>query len=503
MSGSWQRRQFVVVPVVLLVVVGGLPATAADATPSDIEQSFVASLDGDAVKVAVDYRVPDRVTELTVRLPVAASDAGRVTATRGFRRTDESTFEWTGAGRPRIELSLSADASRVLPGAGWALLVRPDTSVSYGYRGEQPGVDTTVAVQGEGYVAGALAYLGPYRTRTVVAGSERTTFVVSAAAEPVAVSGAESFLRLAPGRFDLGVRRDATTAFVIPERHDPTSETRVVGAAVETSLWVGPPAVRPNTADTTFAHEYVHTRLGVVGEGSARWLTEASAEYFGNAFALNAGIGDYGTFRRGTDPGRFGTGGETVVLAEPDTWTGTPADYGKGALVLAGLDAEIRRRTDGRHTLADVFVDRPGPYTDHAAFRRAVVGTTGVQSLGTWLDRYATTEASPSLPDEPSLFVYGPDLDPDGDGVPSGRERTRGTDPFVADRPATTAPATTGGTPTPTRTSTEPRTTEAATTTEATTATTTGPAPGFGGPAAAAGLGLAVLSAALAARRRA
>lgn len=483
-------------PVVLLVVVGGLPATAADATPADIEQSFVASLDGDAVGVAVDYRVPDRVTELTVRLPVAASDAGRVTATRGFRRTGESTFEWTGAGRPRIELSLSDDASRVLAGDGWALLVRPDTSVSYGYRGEQPGVDTAVAVGGEGYVAGALAYLGPHRTRTVVAGGERTTFVVAAAAEPVAVSGAASFLRLAPGRFDLGVRRDATTAFVIPERHDPASETRVVGAAVETSLWVGPPAVRPNAADTTFAHEYVHTRLGVVGEGSARWLTEASAEYFGNAFALNAGIGDYGTFRRGMDPGRFGTGVGSVVLADPDTWAGTPADYGKGALVLAALDAEIRRRTDGQHTLADVFVGRPGPYADHAGFRRAVVGTTGVQSLGSWLDRHATTEASPSLPDEPSLFVYGPDLDPDGDGVSSGRERIRGTDPFVADRPAT-APAATGGTPTPTRTSTEPTTTEAA------TATTTESAPGFGGPAAGAGLGLAVLSGALAARRRA
>lgn len=497
MPGSWQRRQVVVVPVVLLVVVGVLPATAADATPSDIEQSFVASLDGDAVGVAVDYRVPDRVTELTVRLPVAASDAGRVTATRGFRRTDGSTFEWTGAGRPRIELSLSDDASRVLAGDGWALLVRPDTSVSYGYRGEQPGVDTAVAVDGEGYVAGALAYLGPHRTGTVVAGGERTTFVVAAAAEPVAVSGAASFLRLAPGRFDLGVRRDATTAFVLPERHDPTSETRVVGATVETSLWVGPPAVRPNTADTTFAHEYVHTRLGVVGEGSARWLVEASAEYFGNAFALNAGIGDYGTFRRGMDPGRFGTDGGPVVLAEPDTWAGTPADYGKGALVLAALDAEIRRRTDGQHTLADVFVERPGPYADHAAFRRAVVGTTGVRSLGTWLDRYATTEVSPSLPDEPSLFVYGPDLDPDGDGVPSGRERTRGTDPFVADRPATQTAAANGATPTP------PRTSTGTTPTAAATATATGSAPGFGGPAAAAGVGLAVLSGALAARRRA
>jgi hypothetical protein len=460
--------------------------------------------DGGAT-VAVTYRLPDSVTALTLTLPIAAADASRVAESRRFRRVNATTFEWTGTGDPRVELSLADDSSRVLAGEGWALVVEPDTTTSYQYRGIEPGFESSYSAAGEGYTAGSIAYLGPYRTASVVADGERTTFVVSDAAAPTDVSGATRFLRLAPGRFDFGIRREATTAFVLPERHDPGSGPRVVGAAVQTSLWVHPAAVRPNTTDVTFVHEYVHTRLGVVGEGSARWLTEATAEYFGRAFALNAGIGDYGTFRRGLDPTRFGTDPESVVLADRDTWAGTPADYGKGAAVLAALDAEIRRRTDGRYTLADVFAERSGPYASHAAFRRAVVEITGVQSLADWLDRYVTTDASPSLPDDPGRFVYGPDLDPDGDGVTSGRERTRGTHPFVAPRPtATPTTPEPGAAANGTSEGTPIQATPAARTPASPTArVTTGAADGFGAPGAATALGVAVLSGALAARRRA
>ncbi|MFB6301772.1 MAG: hypothetical protein ABEH78_02750 [Haloferacaceae archaeon] len=454
-----------------------------------IRMSVEATLRDGGASVTVAYRLPDSVTGLRVTLPVAAADASRVTASRGFRRLNATTFEWTGVADPRIELALSDDARRVLAGDGWALVVEPDATTSYSYRGSAPGFESSFGAAGQGYTAGSIAYLGPYRTVSVVAGGERTTFVVAGAADPVDVSGAASFLRLAPGRFDFGIRRDATTAFVLPERHDPTAGSRVVGAAVESSLWVHPSAVRPGTNDVTFVHEYVHTRLGIVGRGSARWLTEATAEYFGHAFALNAGIGGYEAFRRGLDPTRFGTDPGTVVLADPATWAGTAADYGKGATVLAALDAEIRRRTDGQYTLADVFAARPGPYADHAAFRRAVVEVTGVPSLATWIDRYASTDATPALPDEPSRFVYGPTLDPDGDGVTSGRERTRGTNPFVAARPTATPTPTATSTPTPTATPER-------------TGTTAGGAGGFGAPGAAAALGLAALVAVLAARRR-
>ncbi|MFB6281633.1 MAG: hypothetical protein ABEH40_06420 [Haloferacaceae archaeon] len=474
----------------------GAPAVADDGR---VRLSVSAALaDGaGAVALTVRYRVPDRVTDLTLSLPVAAANASRVTELRRFRRTNATTFEWTGAGDPRIELALDAGARRVRAGDGWALVVEPDTATSYGYRGDDPGFASSFAAA-EGYASGSFALLGPYRTTEVVAGGERTTFVVADAAGPVAVSGAASFLRLAPGRFDLGVRRNATTAFVIPDRSEPGTGPRIVGSTVRSSLWVGPAAVRPNATDVTFVHEYVHTRLGPVGEGSARWLTEATAEYFGHAFGLNAGIGDYGAFRRGLDPERFGTDPGSVVLARPDTWAGPSTPYAKGAFVLAALDAEIRRRTDGRYALADVFAERPGPYGSTAAFRRAVVATTGAESLSAWIDRYATTGATPSMPEEPSLFVYGPDLDPDGDGATSGTERERGTNPF-APPPATATPTEPGGGPT----AGAGTGTAVPTPAPGTGDTTAGRAGGFGAVAAAAALCVVALwGHRLAARRR-
>lgn len=504
-----QPRPLVLSCLLLVAAVGGgvgAGGSAALADDGPVRLSVSAARAGGGVALTVAYRLPDRVTDLTLSLPVAAANASRVTGVRGFRRTNATTFEWTGVGDPRVELALAPDADRVLAGDGWALVVEPDTATSYSYRGSAPGFDSSFAAAGEGYASGSFAYLGPYRTTAVVAGGERTTFVVAAAADPVDVSGAGRFLRLAPGRFDLGVRRNATTAFVIPDRPDPGTGTLVVGATVRSSLWVGPSAVRPNATDVTFVHEYVHTRMGLVGEGSARWLTEATAEYFGHAFGLNAGIGDYGTFRRGLDPERFGTDPGSVVLARPETWAGPATPYAKGAFVLAALDAAIRRRTDGRHTLADVFVERPGPYASTDAFRRAVVETTGVASLATWIDRYAATDAVPAWPADPSLFVYGPDLDPDGDGASSGTERTRGTNPFVAAGTATTDPgggtATANGTGTGTGTATATPGPGPEAGTEAAADGTTASGDGFGPAGAAAALGVAGLSGALAARRR-
>ncbi|MFB6157239.1 MAG: hypothetical protein ABEJ34_05295 [Haloferacaceae archaeon] len=492
------RHRTAALVVVGLSLVATLP-TGVGATSDDIEQSFAAArADGDAVRMTVEYRLPDRVSELTVRLPVAGAANAEVVGLRGFSRANATTFTWTGVERPRIAVRVGADDDRVIAGEDWAFVVRPDVSVSYSYGGDQPGVTTTFAAAGEGYAAGPVAYLGPYRTASATADGERTVFVVAGSVEPVDLRNAREFLRLAPGRFDLGVRRDSTAAFVIPARDRSETGTRIAGAAVETSFWVEPDALAFRTTDTAFTHEYVHTRLGVLGSGSTRWLTEATAEYFGHAFALNSGAGDYEGFRGDLAADRYAPSRNPVTLSEPATWRGTLANYEKGALVLAALDAEIRERTDGRYALADVFVRRPGPYPDHAAFRRAVVGTTGVASLGPWLDRYVTTDALPPLPDDPAHFVYGPDLDPDGDGATSGTERRRGTNPFVAD--ATTATARPDGTATPTSTATPTATPTATAAPDGTGTAAVGAGPGA--PGAVAALGVAALAGALLARTR-
>ena len=478
---------------VVLVVLCSSAAVAGAASADDpIRQRSTVGFDGDTVRVTVAYTVPDRVSGLTVRLPTLRRGATLV-GTEAFDRTDETAFEWTGTGDPRVTLALPTDTRRVAAGDGWAVVVAPDTRLRYSYRVADPGFEPSYAVDGEGYAAGSLAYLGGYTTDAVDNDGERTTLVVARGPDEPDVSPARRFLRLAPGRFDLGVRRAATTAFVLPDR---TSETqrRLAGATAETSFWVGPGAVSMARTDTAFSHEYVHTRLGVVGEGSAAWLTEGSAEYFGHAFALNAGAGDYAEFRTGVAAPRYGPDATPVVLSEPSTWRGTLGNYEKGALVLAALDARIRERTDGEHTLADVFAARADdPFESHSDFRREVADVTGVRT-GDWLDRYVTTEAAPPLPDDPGAFVYGPGLDPDRDGRASGAEVRAGSNPFVADGPTATPTPTATATPTP-----EPTPTATATPTpEPTPTTTRGPAPGFGVVAAAA----ALAAFALLARRR-
>jgi hypothetical protein len=189
--------------------------------------------------------------------------------------------------------------------------------------------------------------------------------------------------------------------------------------------------------ENAFTHEYVHSRLGEVGNGSAAWLTEATAEYYGYLSTLNAGGTSYEAFYGATTAERFAPNRTAVVLADRESWRGTLGDYEKGAHVLAALDAEIRDRTGGERTLYDVFVTTR-TFDDYDAFRAQVVETTGDDAIGPWLDRYVTTDALPPLPDDPARYVHGPDLDPDGDGLTS-QEEVEGdpqTNPFAADTDA-------------------------------------------------------------------
>lgn len=497
-------RRLVAVLLAAALVSAALAAGSAGAQTERVEQETTVALDDGDVVATVAYRLPDRVRGLTVRLPALDGSATLVEA-RGFRRVDDTEFEWTDQSNPSLTIRVPSDARRVVAGDGWALAVRPNVRVSYSFRGDDPGFRSTYAVSGEGYAADPLAYLGPHQTSAVRASGERTTLVVADAVGDVRLGPARRFLRIAPGRFDFGVRRDQTTAFVLPERTSE-SQRRLAGATAQTSFWVGPRAVRMTRTETAFSHEYVHTRLGVVGEGSAAWLTEGSAEYFGHAFALNAGAGDYDEFRSGIEAERYAPDEQPVTLADRSTWRGTLGNYEKGAHVLAALDAEIRERTDGEHTLADVFAARAGePFESHEAFARTVREVTGA-NLGPWLDRYVRGEELPPVPEDSSAFVYGADLDPDADGESSDAERRAGTNPFVADGATVTATATpsvtTSPTATPTATPTVGTTGASATTPAPTTGSdgwpSVGFSPGFGLAAAVA----ALASFALLARRR-
>jgi hypothetical protein len=403
-------------------------------------QTFVRGETSGTVRLELAYDVPSSVTAFRVRLPDLTGSSISLVDSDGFERRSETAFEWTrSTSTPTLTFELDVATEGVSTSEwgverdGWAFATVPPTGIDVTYAGTRPRLVSTTRVEEAGYATDRMAFMGPYDTVETNASGETVRFVVGDGAVDGNVSAARAFLERAQGRFDFGVRSERLVVFVLPyEGRVGTAEATVTGEAFGDAFWVTADATSVTGVENAFAHEYVHSRLGDVGNGSAAWLTEATAEYYGSLAVLNVGGASYEAFYRETRADSFAPNRTAVVLSNPESWRGTLGDYEKGAHVLAALDAEIRARTDA--TLYDVFVAN-GSFEDYAAFRTAVVETTGEESLGPWLDRYVTTDALPPLPDDPARYVQGDDLDPDGDGLTSRAEvsATPPTDPFAAD----------------------------------------------------------------------
>ena len=444
--------------VVLLVVAGVAPAVATPddsgtswsgvapthsgggtATPSGeavVHQRGIVSRNPEpgSVTLTFEYDVASSITGLRVAVPVVGLDGIEVAGMDGFERTERGFFLWDGeTERPTVSIRMAVSDSisegvRGVERDGWALVSEPQTRVQV--RTDAQPLQTssfTVADGEEGYARSHLAYLGPHERRNVTVADERATFVLGD--EDADPTRAIEFLRTANEHFDFGIRRDVVTVFVLPLTAAETEN--IEAATIDSAFWIGSAGIELDETGAVFAHEYVHTRLDTVGRNDATWLTEASAEYYGRLFALNDGVGTYDSFLEGLRASQYAPDRRVVVLTDGETWRGTQAHYAKGAHVLAALDAEIRRRTDGEHTLRDVFAGRTESFQNYRAFRTAVIEVTGDESLGAWLDRYATTDALPPLPEDPRYYVAEPSLDPDGDGMASGAELDADRHPFV------------------------------------------------------------------------
>jgi hypothetical protein len=423
--------------------------TAAQYAPEIEErQTFARGDSPGTVRLTLGYDIPTSVTEFRVRLPDLTGSSVAVVDTEGFDQQRETTFAWsrsTDTPTLTLQLRVSTDEASTsewgVERDGWAFATVPPTGVGVTYTGRQPTLNSTTRVEGTGYATDRMAFMGPHDIVDVTV-SEPVRFVLGNGTSEANVSAARSFLERAQGRFDFGVRRDRLVVFVLPyQGRAEAEETIVTGEAFGDAFWVTADSTTLSGVENAFAHEYVHSRLATVGNGSTAWLTEATAEYYGSLSVLNVGGASYDAFIGETRADAFAPNRTTVVLAEPETWRGTLADYEKGAHVLAALDAEIRARTDGEHTLYDVFLQQRS-FDDHDAFRAAVVETTGDETLGPWLDRYVTTDALPPLPNDPVRYVYGADLDPDDDGLTSQTEVSASppTNPFLADTDGDTLP---------------------------------------------------------------
>lgn len=400
------------------------------------------------VRLTYRYRLPDSIVSFETNIGSLQRERVPVVATDGFSETDSGAYEWdTDTDRPSVTVALSVSDDRMndvgVERSSYAFAFFADTRTGWRYRtsgGDGPTFQVRGSVEGAGIAVDSMGYAGPAEvsTGTTVQGTDVAVVIADAANASADHEQLAAAARILVEDFRLGRQYDETGVFVLPDDATPGS---VTGQNLGDSYWVQGSSARLDTVETTLTHEFAHTRIGQFDGRTSRWLTEAAAEYYGYVLALNRGSGDFAElrslFERYSD--RYAPGESPAVLTDPSSWRGTVANYRKGALVLAALDARIRETTDGEYQLRDVFAVRfrdSNNYTrlsTYDEFRRAVVEVTGQSQLGPWLDQYATTDAVPPAPDNPYNFVTDWGADPDRDTLPSRRERAAGTNPFDPD----------------------------------------------------------------------
>lgn len=406
-------RRVLVVAVLLAVVVQPVAVPVATATTDDtIVRTTTLSLTPDepgAVDATVAFDVPSNVGSLTTSVP----DDATVTGTTGFERNDDGTYTWDGDG-PDPQLTMSVPANQTGVGlrsvsnpmadesmdsgyefvdtGPWAMVAAPSMTTEWRYRGDEPSFESSVEVDGDGVAGERMAFLGPTTTHQRTAHGQTFTLVVpdeaSLEAEPDAILDS---LEAASLSLRVGERDPRVTVFAVPSGVDWAAQ----GLAGDADAWVR--ADRPlDDPNNVWLHEYVHTRSDFRTTQDARWLSEATAEYYASLLALEQGLIGFDEFETHLERGGRSPYGSSV-LAQPDTWT-AGANYLKGALVFGSLDYRLRSGTDSTYTGATLLarMNARDELVSHS-FAVDVVAETGGQPSADFLDRYATTDEAPEM----------------------------------------------------------------------------------------------------------
>jgi hypothetical protein len=348
-------------------------SASADAETPTIEQSIRLHLtpsEAGRIDVTVTYDVPEELTSLRVQLPDGATDV----TSESFTESSDG-YEWDGDTDP-AELRFTIPANRSSTGAhsdgprerdvagrstqdtysfvdagSWALVTVPQLGTEWSWRNARDVTLTEdVAVDGEGSTGGEMAYLGSVEVHTRTANGQTFTLAV-----PERASMSESpgdvldALSVASNQLRVGERDAEIWITAAPRDAEWIAQGIEYGGS---DFWVVANAPL-DVPGNVWLHEYVHTRQAFTTASSARWTTEATADYYAALLALEAGDIGFEAFRtylgRGDDdPWR------DAVLARPETWA-RGANYVKGSLVWGELDRRVRLETNSSATMTDVL----------------------------------------------------------------------------------------------------------------------------------------------------
>jgi hypothetical protein len=386
------------------------PTTAAAGGDGEIRVTYrVSRTPADPETVRVNYTavVPANVNELRANLRGLAPhtvvstdriqyDPGTEIATATSEFGTETTVGLTYTVESNVSSGFGLDTVET---SDWAFVTGEQLLAAHDWvelRDSPATFTDSHVVDGEGYAVDGFAFLGPVTTEQRTAGDQSFRLVVPEAADPAVEPGTVlDGLADASGMLQVGDSDPEVTAFVAP------APIRSGGRATGAVFWASEDTTL--AADSTWFHEYVHTRQAWTDQdfelrarNDVEWLTEASADYYGGYVAWQTGRTDAASFREYVATDRYAG----AVLQDADRDAKELKNYFKGRRVLAALDIRLHQHTGGDQTLLDVVRQinaLPGENLTYADFRGEVVAATN-ESTGAWLDRHVGSSDVPAIP---------------------------------------------------------------------------------------------------------
>jgi hypothetical protein len=383
------------------------------------------------IRFELEYELDDSVVELRVTLPenIEIERATGFTAAGDEWRWESGPTDPVLTGTYHTNTTRS-NGARYVDAGEWAIIKPPTHAASWRYRGRESldFVETyEVADTGIASSNGALVLLGDHEQRHHSALGQRYTLTIPQAAE-LAVDPEEIFAAITDAADYLDVGESPEDILLVAAPSEQAEWGPLGTQTGDDGIWALDRCLldRPNT---TWIHEYVHTRQAPRCESSMQWFVEGTACYYATLCSIRRGDVDFDTGQRFLDRTRT----RDATLTEPGTWPSGQIKYVKGRRVTAALDCEIRRHTDGEEDLRTVWATLNETFetADFGAFQTALEeAIPDPEPLLAWTDRYVDGSDVPSLPTDPSAFGLG-DTPP---GKPTG-----GAEPEPSGPSATTA----------------------------------------------------------------
>lgn len=329
----------------------------------------------------------------TETLSAGFSDTERLVSTDGFSAPDREMngYEWDGESEScsmELVIDTADEESETFGGQDYAgtksWLFAPTPSIWIDYSdGSDAGVGSFLGdridvigdhdqsnvmlnLESPGFVGETSIFLGSYEDHLFLPDGPHESFqlIVPSHAELADTRGVIfEALEFASTKLSVGAQYDTFLVFVAT---DPVRRGGLqMGSlsATREEAWVHESS-RVDDPDSTWLHEYVHTRQSYSLAADMEWFTEASAEYYAARLWWEKIRSETNTTKKPLKPWNTAIdavrhlrpGSEYVSddLTDEDTWTDGRTPYRKGGYVLLALD-ELIRDESGSATLQTLF----------------------------------------------------------------------------------------------------------------------------------------------------